>query len=99
MTIRPVRGIERGQVHVRDRVNHKPRQMIGRQPIPHIRRQQNPLAALQQHARGQSGNVRHIPRAVLRAAAPFSRQARAALAIDTIDMTSTRTAHNQATNR
>ena len=47
----------------------------------------NQLAALQQRARGTAGKVRHIPPAVLRAAAPFSRQARAALAMDTIDMT------------
>lgn len=46
----------------------------------------NQLAALLQQARGTSGKVRHIPRPALRAAAPFSRQVRAALAMDTIDM-------------
>jgi hypothetical protein len=43
VTISPVSGIERAEVHVRDRVDHKPRQMIGRQPLPDIRRQQKPL--------------------------------------------------------
>ncbi len=47
----------------------------------------NQLAALRQSARCNTVNVRHIPRAFLRAAAPFSRQARAALVMDTIDMT------------
>lgn len=46
----------------------------------------NQLAALLQQARGASGQARHIPRLVLRLAAPLSRQARAALAMDTIDM-------------
>jgi NADH dehydrogenase len=49
----------------------------------------NELAASLQHARGESGNVRHIPRPALRVAARFSRQARAAIAMDTIDMTFT----------
>jgi NADH dehydrogenase len=49
----------------------------------------NQLAALQQRARGKTEKVRHIPRALLRASAPFSRQARAALVMDTIDMTFT----------
>jgi nucleoside-diphosphate-sugar epimerase len=47
----------------------------------------NELAASLQRARGESGNVRHVPRPVLRVAARFSRQARAAIAMDTIDMT------------
>lgn len=47
----------------------------------------NQLAELRQHARGKTKNVRHVPRAILRAGAPFSRQARAALVMDTIDMT------------
>ena len=47
----------------------------------------NQLTALQQRVRGKAGKVHHIPRAVLHAAAPFNRQARAALAMDTIDMT------------
>jgi NADH dehydrogenase len=53
------------------------------------------LAAAVQEAAGRSGTVRHIPRPALRAmswlAAPvrpaLSRQARAALAMDTLDMT------------
>ena len=43
MTIGAIRGVERRQVHPLDRADHKPRQMIGRKPIPHIRRQQKPL--------------------------------------------------------
>jgi uncharacterized protein YbjT (DUF2867 family) len=49
----------------------------------------NELAGSLQHARGKSGNVRHVPRQALRVAARFSRQARAAIAMDTIDMTFT----------
>ena len=49
----------------------------------------NQLAALLQRARAQPGRVRHIPRPVLRLAAPFSRKARTAIAMDTIDMTFT----------
>lgn len=47
----------------------------------------NQLAALMQQARASDEKVRHIPRPMLRLAAPFSRQVRAALAMDTIDMT------------
>lgn len=47
----------------------------------------NQLAALLNQTRGSSARVHHIPRSVLRAMAPFSRQARAAVAMDTIDMT------------
>jgi len=43
MTISPIRAIERAQAHVGDRVDHEPRQMIGWQPIPHVRRQKKPL--------------------------------------------------------
>ena len=43
MTIRPVGRIERPKIQTPDRVNHKPRQMIPRNPIPDIRRQQKPL--------------------------------------------------------
>jgi uncharacterized protein YbjT (DUF2867 family) len=49
----------------------------------------NELAGFLQRARGESGNVRHIPRPALQAAARFSRRARAAIAMDTIDMTFT----------
>ncbi|MGB0093942.1 MAG: NAD(P)H-binding protein [Solirubrobacteraceae bacterium] len=49
----------------------------------------NQLAALLQQTRGTSGKVRHISRPILRVAAPFSRQARAAIAMDAIDMTFT----------
>jgi uncharacterized protein YbjT (DUF2867 family) len=47
----------------------------------------NELASILQQARGESGTVRHIPRPALQLAARFSRQARAAIAMDTIDMT------------
>src|SRR6185437_2489210 len=47
----------------------------------------NELAALLQRVRGRPAKVRHVPPQLLRAMAPFARQARAALAMDTIDMT------------
>lgn len=47
----------------------------------------NQLATLLQQTRGHSSRVRHIPRPLLRLTASFSRQARAAVAMDTIDMT------------
>lgn len=47
----------------------------------------NQLATLQQRARGMTTRVRHIPRPLLRALAPVSRQVRAALLMDTIDLT------------
>jgi NADH dehydrogenase len=46
----------------------------------------NELAALLQELRGQHGPIRHIPRWLLHAMAPASRQARAAIAMDTTDM-------------
>jgi uncharacterized protein YbjT (DUF2867 family) len=49
----------------------------------------NELAASLHHAPATSGTVRHVPRPALRVAARFSRQARAAIAMDTIDMTFT----------
>jgi NADH dehydrogenase len=49
----------------------------------------NQLAARLRETRGSSQKVRHIPLPILRVAAPFSRQARAAIAMDTIDMTFT----------
>ena len=47
----------------------------------------NELAALLAEVRGRPARVRHVPRGLLRAVAPFSRQASAAIAMDTIDMT------------
>jgi uncharacterized protein YbjT (DUF2867 family) len=47
----------------------------------------NELTALLQEIRGRSGKVRHVPRSILRAMAPFARQARAAVTMDTTDMT------------
>ncbi len=47
----------------------------------------NELAALLAEVRGRPARVRHVPRSLLRAVAPFSRQASAAVAMDTIDMT------------
>jgi hypothetical protein len=43
VTIGPIRGIERAQAHLLDRIDHKPRQMIWREPIPNVGRQQKPL--------------------------------------------------------
>src|SRR5437868_2644554 len=43
MPISPIGGIERREVHLLDRVDHEPRQVIPRQPVPHIRRQQKAL--------------------------------------------------------
>jgi uncharacterized protein YbjT (DUF2867 family) len=47
----------------------------------------NELAALLQRIRGRPARVRHIPPWLLRSMAPFARRARAAIAMDTIDMT------------
>jgi hypothetical protein len=43
VTVRPIRAIDSRQVHLRHGVDHKPRQMIGRQPVAHVRRQQESL--------------------------------------------------------
>ena len=53
----------------------------------------NELAAILQEIRGTSTKVRHIPRWQLRAAAPFARKARAAITMDTVDMSFARSAH------
>jgi uncharacterized protein YbjT (DUF2867 family) len=45
------------------------------------------LAAILQDVRGTTDKVRHVPRPVLRGLAPISRKVRAALAMDTMDMT------------
>ena len=47
----------------------------------------NELAAVLAAAKGRPAKVRHVPRSVLRAMAPVSRRASAAIAMDTIDMT------------
>ena len=47
----------------------------------------NDLMAMLQDIRGDRAKVRHIPRWALHALAPVGRQARAALAMDTVDMT------------
>jgi NADH dehydrogenase len=47
----------------------------------------NELAAILQEVRGTTDKVRHVPRPVLRALAPVSRKARAAVAMDTMEMT------------
>jgi uncharacterized protein YbjT (DUF2867 family) len=47
----------------------------------------NELAALLQEIRGHQAKVRHVPRWLLHTMAPVTRQARAAIAMDTIDMT------------
>jgi uncharacterized protein YbjT (DUF2867 family) len=47
----------------------------------------NELAALLQEVRGTNRKSHHVPRSLLRALAPLARQLRAALTMDTIDMT------------
>jgi uncharacterized protein YbjT (DUF2867 family) len=47
----------------------------------------NELAALLNDVRGRHDHVRHVPRAMLRLMAPFARLPRAALTMDTADMT------------
>jgi NADH dehydrogenase len=47
----------------------------------------NQLAAMLNEARDEHRGVRHVPRSLLRAVAPFHRVPRAALAMDTVDMT------------
>src|SRR5436305_1578372 len=55
----------------------------------------NELAELLQQIRGRPAKVRHVPLRLLRAMAPFARQARAAIAMDTLDMTfDARAAHD-----
>jgi uncharacterized protein YbjT (DUF2867 family) len=46
----------------------------------------NELAMVLAAARGRAAKVRHVPRGLLRAMAPVSRRANAAIAMDTIDM-------------
>jgi uncharacterized protein YbjT (DUF2867 family) len=53
----------------------------------------NELVALVREARGSDRTVRHVPRWLLRALAPVARQPRAALAMDTLDMTFTAAAN------
>ena len=43
VTVSPIGGIERRQIHLLDGIDHEPRQMIRPEPIPHVRRQQKPL--------------------------------------------------------
>jgi uncharacterized protein YbjT (DUF2867 family) len=47
----------------------------------------NQFAGLLQGARGDHARIRHVPRSLLRAVAPFARPARAALTMDMCDMT------------
>ena len=47
----------------------------------------NELAAATKLSTGRPTKVRHLPRTLLRILSPFTRQARAALAMDTIDLT------------
>jgi uncharacterized protein YbjT (DUF2867 family) len=53
----------------------------------------NELAALLQVVRGRTRKIRHVPRGVLRVLALIARQPRAAIAMDTIDMTFDVSAH------
>ncbi len=43
VTVSPIPGIERLKVHPPHSVDHEPRKMIRRQPLPHVRRQQESL--------------------------------------------------------
>jgi NADH dehydrogenase len=56
----------------------------------------NDLAALLNELRGESRKVRHVPRPILRAVGRFVRPARAALAMDTTDMSFDASAHRAA---
>jgi uncharacterized protein YbjT (DUF2867 family) len=56
----------------------------------------NELAELLQRTREQQATIRHVPRWLLQTMAPFARQARAAVAMDTIDMTFDATPHRLA---
>jgi NADH dehydrogenase len=47
----------------------------------------NELAAVLASVRDRPAKVRHVPRSLLRAMAPLSRRVRAAIVMDTIDMT------------
>jgi uncharacterized protein YbjT (DUF2867 family) len=47
----------------------------------------NELARVVQDVRGEPRRIRHVPRGVLRVAAPFARQPKAAVTLDTADMT------------
>ena len=53
----------------------------------------NQLAGLLQAARGHRARIRHVPRSLLRMLAPFARPVRAALIMDTCDMTFSAAAH------
>jgi uncharacterized protein YbjT (DUF2867 family) len=59
----------------------------------------NELAARLQQAQARPRRVRHIPRPALRATAPFSRQARAAIVMDTTDMAFRTSSGHQANDR
>jgi uncharacterized protein YbjT (DUF2867 family) len=56
----------------------------------------NELAALLQDLRGLPAKIRHVPRFMLRAMSPLNRQPRAALVMDTVDMTFDATATRHA---
>lgn len=46
MPISAISGVERSEVHLLDRRQHEPREVILRQPIPHARRQQQLLITI-----------------------------------------------------
>jgi hypothetical protein len=49
VTVGAISGVERGQIHLRDRVDHKPREVIVGQPFAQARRQQQLLLAITRH--------------------------------------------------
>ena len=71
MTIRPVHLIERGEVHLLDRRQHRPHKVIRRHPIQQRRRQQQRLLAV---ARDEV--LRHAANFIKRAGRDFSRHPR-----------------------
>jgi hypothetical protein len=46
VTVGAIRGVERRQIHLRDRLDHKPCQVILRQPLAQAGRQQQLLLAI-----------------------------------------------------
>jgi hypothetical protein len=44
--ISPIRTVERREIHHTDSINHEQREMVIRQPIPHIRRHQKHLLTI-----------------------------------------------------
>jgi hypothetical protein len=78
MPIGPIRGTEPRQIQLIDHVDHEPHQMIRRQPIPHIRRQQEQLPTIRGNEVEPHGQIFiATSRPITQARAnPFMKQAR-----------------------